>query len=500
MIHREIHTGVRILIIDDDEEDFFITSDYIRHIPGTAFRIDWCYKYDEALQHMLHRNYDLYFVDYRMGARSGVDLLREALSHNCDEPIVLLTGAGNYRVDMEAMQVGATDYLVKTELSVEKMERCIRYALDRAASMKSLKANERRYRSIFENSRDLIFLADTRLHFRDVNDSAMHLLGFEKQEILQLSLYDLIAQTQHKKFLSQSLSLKHGIEDWEVILLTKSGERKNCILTASYERDDTDEFYVQGIVHDITNLRKAERTTLQIEKMAAAGRLLRTLAHEVRNPLNNITLSVEQMMQDVQSDQMRLYMEIIQRNSKRIDQLISELLSTSHAPGLQLNQCTLQQIIEEVIAVAIDRITLRHIRLEVSGPEEPAFIVADTEKLKIALLNIVINAIEAMEEEQGVLEINLMKPADGFASLAIRDNGCGIPEDQLSRLFEPYFTRKKNGVGLGLASTLNILQAHKVELEVNSIERQGTTFTITFPLADRHPDASAAIAGQTNDI
>jgi signal transduction histidine kinase len=112
----------------------------------------------------------------------------------------------------------------------------------------------------------------------------------------------------------------------------------------------------------------------------------------------------------------------------------------------------------------------------------------------------VINAIEAMEEEQGVLEINLMKPADGFASLAIRDNGCGIPEDQLSRLFEPYFTRKKNGVGLGLASTLNILQAHKVELEVNSIERQGTTFTITFPLADRHPDASAAIAGQTNDI
>src|SRR5690606_41940473 len=98
MIHREIHIGVRILIIDDDEEDFFITSDYIRHIPGTAFRIDWCYKYDEALQHMLHRNYDLYFVDYRMGARSGVDLLREALSHNCDEPIVLLTGAGNYRV------------------------------------------------------------------------------------------------------------------------------------------------------------------------------------------------------------------------------------------------------------------------------------------------------------------------------------------------------------------------------------------------------------------
>ncbi len=483
-MNNEIHTGVRILIVDDDEEDFIITGDYIRHIPGTSFRIDWCYKYDEALQHMLQRNYDLYFVDYRMGAKSGVDLLREALSHNCAEPVVLLTGAGNYRVDMEAMQFGAVDYLIKTELSVEKMERCIRYALDRAASMKALKANERRYRSIFEKSKDLVFLADTRLHFRDVNDSARQLLGFDKEDLLKLSLYDLIAQTQHKKFLSQSLQYKKGIEDWEVILITRNGERKSCVLTASFERDDNDEVYVQGIIHDITNLKKAEKSTLQIEKMAAAGRLVRTLAHEVRNPLNNITLSVEQMMQDVQDEQMRMYMEIIQRNSKRIGHLISELLSTSHTPGVTLAPCTLQTVIDDVIAVAIDRITLRHIRLEVSSPETPAYILADGEKLKIALLNIVINAIEAMGEHDGLLEILLQDHYPGYMLLSIRDNGCGISEEHLSRLFEPYFTKKKNGVGLGLAFTLNILQAHKAELEVTSAEHLGTTFTITFPLAE----------------
>src|SRR5690606_8861234 len=110
----------------------------------------------------------------------------------------------------------------------------------------------------------------------------------------------------------------------------------------------------------------------QIEKMAAAGRLVRTLAHEVRNPLNNITLSVEQMMQDVQDGQLQMYMEIIQRNSKRISHLISELLSTSHTPGVTLAPCPLQMVIDDVIAVAIDRITLRHIRLEVSCPETPA--------------------------------------------------------------------------------------------------------------------------------
>src|SRR4051812_25888588 len=120
---------VSILIIDDDEDDFLITSEYIRHIPGETFRIDWSPDFDNALEFICEKKYDLYFTDYRLGARSGVDLLKEAVGRGCDAPIILLTGKGNREVDMEAMQLGAVDYLVKTELTVEKMERCIRYTL-----------------------------------------------------------------------------------------------------------------------------------------------------------------------------------------------------------------------------------------------------------------------------------------------------------------------------------------------------------------------------------
>src|SRR5580698_2436405 len=139
----------RILIIDDDEDDYFITSDYIRDIPGSSFIIDWCPQYTEALGKILRREYDLYLIDYRLGAHTGLDLIRSAITRNCDEPLILLTGKGNQRIDMEAMQVGATDYLVKTELSTEKLERCIRYALERYESMKALRHNERKYRNIF---------------------------------------------------------------------------------------------------------------------------------------------------------------------------------------------------------------------------------------------------------------------------------------------------------------------------------------------------------------
>ena len=146
---QEINHQTKILIVDDDEDDFLITSEYIKKISDRNFKIDWCYKYKDAVGHIKHRSYDLYFVDYYLGARTGLDLINEAIATGCEEPLVLLTGKGNQSIDREAMQAGAMDYLVKGDLNVEKVERCIRYSLERATSLKAIRANERKYRSIF---------------------------------------------------------------------------------------------------------------------------------------------------------------------------------------------------------------------------------------------------------------------------------------------------------------------------------------------------------------
>ena len=100
------------------------------------------------------------------------------------------------------------------------------------------------------------------------------------------------------------------------------------------------------------------------------------------------------------------------------------------------------------------------------------------------MLNIMINAIEAMEEGIGTLDISLQRVEDQ-AILKISDNGCGISEENISRLFEPYFTQKRNGMGLGLAFTLNIIQGHRANIEVSSVLSQGTTFTLIFPLINK---------------
>ncbi|HWJ28993.1 MAG TPA: PAS domain-containing protein, partial [Flavisolibacter sp.] len=95
-------------------------------------------------------------------------------------------------MDIEAMQMGATDYLIKTELTTDKLERCIRYSLERTAYLKALRANEKKYRSIFELSKDAVFIADENLLFRDMNHATSVLLGYEKQDLVQMNVYDLI--------------------------------------------------------------------------------------------------------------------------------------------------------------------------------------------------------------------------------------------------------------------------------------------------------------------
>ncbi|MEO7263437.1 MAG: ATP-binding protein [Ferruginibacter sp.] len=473
-----IDWALKILIIDDDEDDFFITSEYIRSIPGNNFIIDWCYNYNEALEHVHNRGYNLYLVDYHLGARTGLDLIKEASLQKIEDPFILLTGKGNQKIDVEAMQAGAVDYLVKSEMDTEKLERCIRYSIERSNAVKALKANERKFRKIFERSTDAVFLVNEEYVFIDVNEATTKLFEYSKEEILNINLFTLFDKEEDVETITSQFKNVKEMEDMELLMKTKSGSVKNCILSLSMETSKSGHYY-QGIIHDITNLKKAEKAMLRTEKRNVADRLVHVLAHEVRNPLNNINLSLEQLSPEFLESDNKIFIDIIQRNSKRIESLITELLNSSRPAHIKLEETSLQYIVEESIAIAKDRLTLKKISLHKNFPADIFTIMADQEKLRIAILNIIINAIEAMTEGIGELSIEIKKES-GKLQLTIKDNGCGISEENLQRLFEPYFTAKRNGMGLGLATTLNILQSHKAEVEVQSKMDEGTSFILSF--------------------
>lgn len=473
----------RILIVDDDEDDFFITSEYIKSIPGNDFEVDWSYNYNDALKKLVSNGYDVYFVDYRLGIKTGMDLLNDAIKSGCEAPIILLTGKGTQEIDVKAMESGAYDYLIKSELNTEKLERCIRYSLERAASIQALKANERRYRSIFEKSKDVVFITDINFRISEINYAASELLDYELEELVNLDLFSLFKNENDKVQFARILEEIGEFYDYEVDLASKNGEIKSCIISASVEINNNGDKYIQGIIHDNTSRKKAEKSALQAEKLAATGRLVRTLAHEVRNPLNNINLSIEQLMQQANDDDSRLYLDIVQRNGKRIGDLITELLNSARISSqINLHRTSLQAALDNAISAAIDRMTLKRIDLQVSYPEEECFVLLDPEKIQLAFLNIIINAVEAMEEDVGILKI-IVSSDDEEHFVEITDNGTGISEENMSRLFEPYFTSKRNGMGLGLASTLNIIQSHNGQIDVKSEVNVGTSFIIGFKKA-----------------
>jgi len=124
-------TPIKVLLVEDDEDDFIIARDLLAEIPGQRFALDWVNTFDAGLEAMCRNQHDAVLVDYNLGAHNGVELLRAAVGRGCQAPVILLTGAGQHRVDLEAMQAGAADYLVKVHLRADSLERSIRYAAQR---------------------------------------------------------------------------------------------------------------------------------------------------------------------------------------------------------------------------------------------------------------------------------------------------------------------------------------------------------------------------------
>ena len=130
---------IRILLVDDDQDDYVILRDLFLEIEAEKFRLEWVATYDDAIESMVHNKHDVYLVDYLLGERNGLELLNEATKNGCKRPIILLTGKGTQEVDMAAMKAGASDYLVKSEIGASLLERSIRYAIERKHTQEELR-------------------------------------------------------------------------------------------------------------------------------------------------------------------------------------------------------------------------------------------------------------------------------------------------------------------------------------------------------------------------
>ncbi|MBC7948689.1 MAG: HAMP domain-containing histidine kinase [Chitinophagaceae bacterium] len=209
------------------------------------------------------------------------------------------------------------------------------------------------------------------------------------------------------------------------------------------------------------------------------GQLVSALAHEVRNPLSNINMAVELLKESAMDEEQKLYLDIVIRASARINDLVTDLLTSPLADELLLDKHSMHTLLDEVIDMAGDRIMLRHVNVLKQYCDEDCRVFLNRAKVKMALTNIVINAIEAMNPFSGELKV-ITRSIGGSFLIQIEDNGCGISPENLKYLFKPYFSMRPGGMGLGLVTTYNILRSNKVLVNVESKEGEWTRFILLF--------------------
>jgi signal transduction histidine kinase len=216
------------------------------------------------------------------------------------------------------------------------------------------------------------------------------------------------------------------------------------------------------------------------------GQFASALAHEVRNPLSNINLAVEMLKTTTRDDDRKIYLDIIMRSSGRITDLVTDLLRSSQDNEMRLEECSIHQLIDAVLAMTEDRIMLKNIIVRKDYTDLDPEILVNKSKIKIALTNIIINAIDAMPFENGRLRL-ITRSINGKFIVEIEDNGIGISKENLKDIFKPYFTNKPGGMGLGLSTTLDILLSNHTGVDVQSEEGRGTRFILSFDQIQTSP-------------
>lgn len=240
---------------------------------------------------------------------------------------------------------------------------------------------------------------------------------------------------------------------------------------------------IKKLKKQIADLDKANKELMQMrsaEKFEATGRIARTIAHEIRNPLTNINLAVEQLQSELDANtagSSEQLLGMIHRNSDRINLLITDLLNSTKFSDLRYQEVPANMLLDQTLELVKDRVLLNRIKVVRHYSEAECRISVDIQRMKIALLNIIVNALEAMGQGNGVLELRTYA-AGGKCFLVIRDNGPGIDENALSKVFEPYYTSKVAGTGLGLTSTQNIILNHNGVISLESKKGEGAQFTI----------------------
>jgi PAS domain S-box-containing protein len=506
-----------VLIVDDDPRTLLAMEALLsgpgRHTVTAASG-------QEALRRLLRQDFSVILMDVRMPDMDGfetADLIRqnERLRH---VPIIFLSAIDTLEADVyRGAAKGAVDYLFKPvvpEVLKAKVSVFVDlFHINERLKLKAIQQSEERFRLLVESMQDYaIFMLDPEGRVTSWNIGAERIEGFQHEEIIGEPFARFYTtEDQAQGFPEQALRYaatngrseqegwrvrKDGARFWaNTVVSALLDERKNLVGFSVVTRDLTEKKRVEEVLRE--SEAKLRRQAQELEQqLIASGRLVSlgvitaSMAHEFNNPLGIVMGFTQQLLSEFEPNTPNHQaLKIIDEETKRCQRIIQELLQYSRPKNADLCPTDVKQAIDKTMNMVANRLYKQKIETRAMIADDLPLIPADPQQLEQVLINLFLNAIDAMPKG-GKLDVEAaLKPTrENTPSVVITviDSGSGIDQEDLAKIFQPFFSAKKGkGIGLGLPISERIIKNHGGTIAVESMPGKGTTFRIHLPLEQK---------------
>ncbi|MBS4221421.1 PAS domain S-box protein [Bacillus sp. FJAT-49682] len=318
--------------------------------------------------------------------------------------------------------------------------------------------------------------------FLDVSPSVKTAFGYDPENLIGKSCFDYIHSDDVGDFLSPLAKGEIEIATFTYRVKHSGGHYIWIETTAVAVKNPHSNIPIEilSIGRDITDRKKTYDQVIEAENLSAIGQLAAGIAHDIRNPLTTVKGFLQLM--GSQKEFNNEYLILMQNEIERIEQITKELMFIGKPSVNNYEQLDIIKILKEVTMLLKPEAISNNVSFEYSGMHIPVFIVCEEIKVKQVFMNIIKNGIEAMGCKGGTLTLDVtINNQENRVVIAISDEGCGISQDDLEKIGEPFFTTKAKGNGLGLMMCNKIIQEHNGSIDVTSELNQGTTFKIALP-------------------
>jgi PAS domain S-box-containing protein len=359
--------------------------------------------------------------------------------------------------------------------------------IERKRAEEALRKSEEKYRTLFEESKDVVFISTPEGKLVDVNPAGVELLGYSsKEELLQVNTRDLYFNPDDIETIQRVIEQHGYVKDFELVLKRKDGQQIIVVITTNNVRDDKGAIVAyQGIIRDVTEQRQFEQQLFQNQKMASLGIMAGGVAHEIRNPLAVIDGASQLLEKSYVGDEfIQKSIKVIRDAVSRASEVVDNLLCFARRePKFSFELLSVNQVLEDTLSMLENRLNLQQIKILKNLADDLPFILGNANQLQQVIVNIILNAQSAMPKG-GELTLETMHHNNQVV-IKCSDTGEGISADDLPKIFDPFYTTKApgQGVGLGLSISCQIVQQHDGIIEAHSAGKNcGSTFTINLPI------------------